>query len=135
MGKACQFERYVSELKGSSAPKRCKTGFEGDEVKHKVEQHPTFLRSGLSCYLFIYLVRAGHDSVCDYCTVLAYGRSLEAAERVAINRVHQENLHIVRADTATAAPWLDPASDALYLAELAQYGCALHRASGSATAA
>jgi hypothetical protein len=100
-----------------------------------VEQYPTFSRSGLSCYLFIYLVQSGHGRAPVYCTVLAYGRNIEAAERVAINRVHQENLHIVRADTATAAPWLDPASDAMYLAELAQYGCALHCASGSATAA
>jgi hypothetical protein len=102
-----------------------------------VEQHSEFLRSGLSCYLFIYLVR-GRDGVTlavDYCTVLAYGRTLEAAERVAINRVHQQGLHIVRADTATAAPWLDPASDSAYLAELAQYGSALHLSRGSATAA
>jgi hypothetical protein len=99
-----------------------------------MEQHPRFLRSGLSCYLFIYLVKTDHGAY-DYCTVLTYGRTLDAAERVAINRVHQEHLHIVRADTATAAPWLDPASDAIYLAELAQYGSALHLAGGSATAA
>lgn len=101
----------------------------------RVEQHPKFLRSGLNCYLFIYLVRGSQANACDYCTVLAYGRSLEAAEQVAINRVHQQGLHIVRADTATAAPWLDPASDGAYLAELAQYGSALRLAAGSATAA
>ena len=86
---------------------------------------PTFLRSGLSCYLFIYLV-GDRDRLADrYCTVLAYGRNLEAAERIAINRVHQLGLRIVRADTATAAPWLDPTADADYLAELACLGSAL----------
>jgi hypothetical protein len=105
------------------------------------------LRSGLSCYLFIYLVsddlvrdestvapggssagvRGAHGfpAANRYCTVLAYGRSLEFAERIAINRVHQQGLHIVRADTATAAPWLDASQDGDYLAELASYGCAL----------
>lgn len=90
-------------------------------------------RSGLSCFLFIYLVRAapdlvrsGQDTSPRYCTVLAYGRDLRAAETIAINRVHQNGLHIVRADTATAAPWLDSVCDAAYLAELARYGCALH---------
>lgn len=100
-----------------------------------MEQHPEFLRSGLTCYLFIYLVQAQRDAGCEYCTVLTYGRTLEAAERVAINRVHQEGLHIVRADTATAAPWLDPANDARYLAELARYGSALHLAGMPASAA
>jgi hypothetical protein len=102
-----------------------------------VEQQGEFLRSGLSCYLFIYLVRGRDESApaLDYCTVLAYGRTLEAAERVAINRVHQQGLHIVRADTATAAPWLDPASDSAYLAELAQFGSALRLSTSPATAA
>ena len=86
---------------------------------------PTFLRSGLSCHLFIYLVGDGDRVAHRYCTVLAYGRSLEAAERVAINRVHQQGLRIVRADTATAAPWLDPVADAHYLSELALFGSAL----------
>jgi len=104
-------------------------------VESKVEQHPEFLRSGLTCYLFIYLVQANRNVRCEYCTVLTYGRTLEAAERVAINRVHQEGLHIVRADTATAAPWLDPASDARYLVELERYGSALHLTGGSASAA
>jgi len=90
-----------------------------------MKQLPTFLRSGLSCYLFIYLVSDGRQSSNHYCTVLAYGRTLDAAERIAINRVHQQGLRIVRADTATAAPWLDPANDAEYLAELACYGSAL----------
>lgn len=102
---------------------------------------PTFLRSGLSCYLFIYLVRDdssasvsrmsslpaadGVAAASRYCTVLAFGRTLESAERIAINRVHQQGLHIVRADTATAAPWLEPGQDGQYLDELASYGCAL----------
>lgn len=92
------------------------------------------LRSGLSCYLFIYLVRQPQGRS-GYCTVVAYGRSLEAAERIAINRVHQHGLHIERADTATAAPWLDPASDADYLAELNRYGTALRLSSPAVTAA
>ena len=100
-----------------------------------MEQHRAFARSGLTCHLFIYLVQTADRQTCDYCTVLAYGRNLEAAERVAINRVHQAGLHIVRADTATAAPWLDPTRDAVYLADLARYGSALQLAAGSATAA
>jgi hypothetical protein len=90
-----------------------------------MEHVPTFLRSKLPCYLFIYLVQDGRVALSRYCIVLAYGRTLEAAERIAINRVHQQHLHIVRADTATAAPWLDPSSDADYLAELARFGSAL----------
>ncbi|MEQ8858580.1 MAG: hypothetical protein RIC56_08030 [Pseudomonadales bacterium] len=90
---------------------------------------PTCLpRSGLSAFLFIYLVRdvaARPSAAGRYCTVVAFGRSLEAAERIAINRVHQQGLHIVRADTATAAPWLDPTRDGDYLDELGRYGCAL----------
>lgn len=82
-------------------------------------------RSGLACYLFIYLVCDRLDPTVRFCTVLAYGRNLEAAERIAINRVHQQGLHIVRADTATAAPWLDPVSDGGYFEELGRYGCAL----------
>lgn len=89
-----------------------------------MEQMPTVLRSGLSCYLFIYLVQDA-DGARRYCTVLAYGRSLEAAERIAIERVHQQQLKILRLDTATAAPWLDPAADAEYLVDLARYGSAL----------
>jgi len=33
--------------------------------------------------------------------------------------------HIIRADTATAATWLDPVQDRDYLAELGRYGSAL----------
>ncbi len=64
---------------------------------------PTLLRSGLSCFLFIYLVREQAATCHRYCTVLTYGRNLETAERIAINRVHQQGLHSVRADTATAS--------------------------------
>jgi hypothetical protein len=84
-----------------------------------------FPGSDLCCYLFIYLAADGRQALHRYCTVLAYGRTLDAAERIAINRVHQQGLRIVRADTATAAPWLDAANDADYLAELARYGSAL----------
>jgi len=82
-------------------------------------------RLGLGRFLFIYRV---HDTALEaqrFCTVVAYGRNLKAAEQVAINRVHQQGLHIVRTDTATPAPWLDPDADGLYLDELEQFGSAL----------
>ena len=82
-------------------------------------------RLGLSSYLFIYLVRDHELGAQRFCTVMAYGRNLRAAEQVAINRVHQQGLHIVRTDTATPAPWLDPIADGLYIAELEQFGSAL----------
>jgi hypothetical protein len=82
-------------------------------------------RLGLSRFLFIYRVHDAHRGTQRFCTVVAYGRDLRAAEQVAINRVHQQGLHIVRTDTATAAPWLDPVSDEAYLAELEQFGSAL----------
>jgi hypothetical protein len=100
-----------------------------------MKQHATLRRSGLTCYLFIYLVEGGVTAATGYCTVLAYGRTQEAAEQVAINRVHQQRLHIIRADTATAAPWLDPARDGEYLAELERYGSALRVTELPATAA
>jgi hypothetical protein len=90
-----------------------------------MERQPSVLRSGLTCFLFIYVVQETAGPRRRYCTVLAYGRTLEGAERIAINRVHQQQLHIVRADTATAAPWLDPVQDGQYLDELGRYGCAL----------
>lgn len=94
---------------------------------------PTVLRSGLASYLFIYVVEDAVEQAAGnaapaarrFCTVVAYGRTLEAAERIAINRVHQQGLHIVRTDTATAAPWLDAVSDGDYLQELGRFGCAL----------
>ena len=82
-------------------------------------------RLGLTRFLFIYLV---HDHALGeqrFCTVVSYGRNLHGAEQVAINRVHQQGLHIVRTDTATPAPWLDPVSDGSYIAELEQFGSAL----------
>jgi hypothetical protein len=82
-------------------------------------------RLGLTRYLFIYLVRDETVGAQRFCTVMAYGRNLQGAEQVAINRVHQQRLHIVRTDTATPAPWLDPVSDGSYIAELEQYGSAL----------
>jgi len=82
-------------------------------------------RLGLSRFLFIYLVRDPALGAQRFCTVIAYGRNLRGAEQVAINRVHQQGLHIVRTDTATPAPWLDPVSDGFYIAELEQFGSAL----------
>ena len=104
-----------------------------------MERGTQFLPSGLTCYLFIYLVcnglGQGTRNGNGFCTVLAYGRDLHSAEQVAINRVHQQGLHIVRADTATAAPWLDPVSDADYLAELARFGTALRLSLASVSTA
>ncbi len=88
-------------------------------------ERPVCLRSALPCYLFIYVVRRRQEETCGYCTVLAYGRSLDAAERLAADLVHQHGLHIVRSDTATPAPWLDPIHDAEYLAGLRRAGVAL----------
>ena len=82
-------------------------------------------RLGLSRFLFIYRACDAGGGAQRFCTVVAYGRSLRAAEQVAINRVHQQGLHIVRTDTATPAPWLDPVSDGAYIAELEQFGSAL----------
>lgn len=90
-----------------------------------MERTPAGRKAEQSCYLFIYLVRQGDGELYRYCTVLVNGPGLAVAEEIAINRVHQEGLHILRADTATPAPWLDPVSDGDYLAELRQYGSAL----------
>jgi len=98
-----------------------------------MERQPSVLRSGLTCFLFIYVVQEAAGPRRRYCTVLAYGRTLEAAERIAINRVHQQHLHIVRADTATAATWLDPVQDHDYLTELGRYGSALRLDGGVGT--
>lgn len=83
------------------------------------------LPSDRSRYLFIYLVRDEQSASSRFCTVLTYGRTQAEAERVAINRVHQQGMRILRTDTATAAPWLDPTCDREYLDELARYGSAL----------
>ena len=82
-------------------------------------------RMGLAPFLFIYVVEEARTGQQRYCTAVAYGRSLRAAELIAINRVHQQGLHFVRTDTATLAPWLDPESDEGYIAELEQFGSAL----------
>ena len=82
-------------------------------------------RLGLSRFLFIYRVQDMAYGSERFCTVIAYGQNLRTAEQVAINRVHQQGLHIVRTDTATSAPWLDPDSDSIYLTELEQFGSAL----------
>ncbi len=92
--------------------------------------HGKLERLGFSRYLFIYLVRESVVETVTFATVIAYGRTAREAELVAINRVHQQGLHIVRTDTATAAPWLDPGVDGAYLEELDRCGCALHVDSG-----
>jgi hypothetical protein len=76
-------------------------------------------------YLFIYLVMDEQAATTRFCTVVTYGRSQAEAERVAINCVHQQGLRILRTDTATEAPWLDPACDRDYLDELERFGSAL----------
>jgi hypothetical protein len=90
-----------------------------------MRDHSHLERLGLSRFLFIYRVEESGHGGQHFCTVVSYGRNLRAAEQVAINRVHQQGLHIVRTDTATPAPWLDPVSDQAYLAELEQFGSAL----------
>ncbi len=82
-------------------------------------------RLGFSRYLFIYLVRQPLVDEVTFATVIAYGRTPGEAEQVAINRVHQQALHIVRTDTATPAPWLDPDVDGEYLDELERCGSVL----------
>ena len=82
-------------------------------------------RMGLAPFLFIYQVEEPQSHAQRFCTVLAYGRNLRAAELVAINRVHQQGLHSERTDTATRAAWLDPETDEGYIAELEQFGSAL----------
>lgn len=82
-------------------------------------------RLGFSRYLFIYLVRQPLGDEGAFATVIAYGRTPAEAEQVAINRVHQQGLHIVRTDTATPAPWLDPDVDGEYLEELDRCGSVL----------
>ncbi len=84
------------------------------------------------CYLFIYLVQ-DTDECNRYCTVLAYGPDLETAERTAMQRVEQAHLRIMRVDTATPAPRLDPASDGRYLAELEDRGSALQLSESACT--
>lgn len=88
--------------------------------------HGRLERLGFSRYLFIYLVRDNAGGNHTFATAIAYGRTAREAEQVAINRVHQQGLHIVRTDTATPAPWLDPGMDGEYLEELERCGCALH---------
>lgn len=87
--------------------------------------HGKLERLGFSRYLFIYVVSDSLGATASYATVIAYGRTAQEAEQVAINRVHQQGLHIVRTDTATPAPWLDPGIDGAYLEELERCGCAL----------
>lgn len=87
--------------------------------------HGKLERLGFSRFLFIYLVRDNAGNSVTYATAIAYGRTAREAEQVAINRVHQQGLHIVRTDTATPAPWLDPGTDGAYLEELERCGCAL----------
>jgi len=82
-------------------------------------------RRGFSRYLFIYLVRQPLGDEVTFATVIAYGRTAGEAEQVAINRVHQQGMHIVRTDTATPAPWLDPDVDGDYFEELERCGSVL----------
>src|SRR5690606_33582285 len=80
------------------------------------------LPSDRSRYLFIYLVRDEQSASSRFCTVLTYGRTQAEAERVAINRVHQQGMRILRTATATAAPGRDRTCDRAYLDELTPHG-------------
>jgi len=82
-------------------------------------------------YLFIYRIRhraRPRDSDDQrFCAVLALGTSPSAAERIAINCVHQHGWHILRTDTATAIERneLEVGDDgAIFEADLAAFGTA-----------
>ena len=81
-------------------------------------------------YLFIYRIRhrarqAGSDDA-RFCAVLVLGRSRSAAERIAINCVHQHGWHILKTDTATALERAELCGDdgAIYRADLEAFGAA-----------
>ena len=81
-------------------------------------------------YLFIYRVRHGYDAYAwvdniRYCTVFAFGRHFDDAERIAINCVHQHGWRILRTDTATAFAmdrFSDGGTDAAHVANLCDFG-------------
>lgn len=81
-------------------------------------------------YLFIYRVRHGYDAYAwvdniRYCTVFAYGRTFEDAERIAINCVHQHGWRILKTDTATAFAmnrFTDGGTDSAHVANLWDFG-------------
>jgi hypothetical protein len=75
-------------------------------------------------FLFIYQVSDAVGAL-SYVSVVVLGRNRDQAEKIAINQVHQQQLHILRTDTATAAPWLDEQHDGQTLGELAQFGVAV----------
>ena len=83
----------------------------------------------MNIYLFIYLVaRTDAPSLpSGYCSVVAYGHDRQEAEAIAINRVHQDRCHILRADTVAQADWLDDDADGFYLSQLRRYGVALRQ--------
>jgi hypothetical protein len=81
-------------------------------------------------YLFIYRVRHGYDAYAwvdniRYCTVFAYGKHFDDAERIAINCVHQHGWRILKTDTATAFAlerFSDGGTDAAHVANLRDFG-------------
>jgi len=82
-------------------------------------------------YLFIYRVRQRtrppEIEESRHCTVLVLGRSADAAERIAINCVHQHGFHILKTDTATVLSRgaLEDGDDcAIYRSDLRAFGAA-----------
>ena len=81
-------------------------------------------------YLFIYRVRHGYDAYAwvdniRYCTVFAYGKTFDDAERIAINCVHQHGWRILKTDTATAFAvdrFTDGGTDSAHVANLWDFG-------------
>src|SRR5512139_4118463 len=81
-------------------------------------------------YLFIYRVRHGYDAYAWvdnilYCTVFAYGKTFDDAERIAINCVHQHGWRILKTDTATAFAmdrFTDGGTDSAHVANLWDFG-------------
>ena len=78
----------------------------------------------MNTYLFIYAAEDQHHQRGFY-SVVAYGANKSLAEAVAINRMHQDHLHILRTDTATEAAWLSRQSDPALVAELEHCGVAM----------
>jgi hypothetical protein len=94
-------------------------------------------------YAFIYEVRAAGAlalmpvALRRFCTVLALGSSPRQAEAIAINSVHQEGWHILRADTVTALPLADVAElddGAALIADLERFGVAVRSFAAPAAA-
>lgn len=113
------------------------TGGERADAVHAALARPVAVQTPMfdvqksgKIYLFIYRVRHGYDAYAwidniRYCTVFALGKDLGAAERIAINCVHQHGWRILKTDTATmfdADRFIEGCSDDAHLANLRDFG-------------